>query len=118
MPSAKRGAVRNLRSPRLDSILSSLRVLGDDNNLQTYQAPTKKELLEARRETARLRSDMRASISTDATRPLDIKMLLKRFDVYVHNCTDELSDEHSHIVLSQKPACTFCAAIAAAVVGI
>src|SRR5258708_21093786 len=91
MPSAKRGAVRNLRSPRLDSILSSLRVLGDDNNLQTYQAPTKKELLEARRETARLRSDMRASISTDATRPLDIKMLLKRFDVYVHNYTSASS---------------------------
>jgi hypothetical protein len=45
------------------------------------QAPTKKELLEARRETARMRSDMRASISTDATRPLDIKTLLKRFDV-------------------------------------
>ena len=53
------------------------------DNRRTYQAPTKKELLEARRETARLRSDMRASISTDATRPLDIKMLLKRFDVYV-----------------------------------
>ena len=51
------------------------------NNRRTYQAPTKKELLEARRETARLRSDMRASISTDATRPLDIKTLLKRFDV-------------------------------------
>jgi hypothetical protein len=48
---------------------------------RTYQAPTKRELLEARRETARMRSDMRASISTDATRPLDIKTLLKRFDM-------------------------------------
>lgn len=44
------------------------------------KAPTKKELLEARRETARIRSDMRVSISTEATRPLDIKTLLNRFE--------------------------------------
>ncbi|KAI9511264.1 hypothetical protein F5148DRAFT_1146934 [Russula earlei] len=45
------------------------------------KVPSKKELLEARRETARMRSDMRVSISTEATRPLDIKTLLARFDV-------------------------------------
>jgi hypothetical protein len=78
---AKRGAGRNRRSQRLDSILFSARTLVTSDGGRTYQAPTKKELLEARRETARMRSDMRASISTDATRPLDIKTLLKRFDV-------------------------------------
>ncbi|KAI0260518.1 hypothetical protein BC834DRAFT_973382 [Gloeopeniophorella convolvens] len=46
------------------------------------KAPTKKELLEARRETARMQSDMRAAISTDATHRLDIRTLLKRFDVH------------------------------------
>ncbi|KAH9059332.1 hypothetical protein EDB87DRAFT_1684730 [Lactarius vividus] len=44
------------------------------------QAPTKKELLEARRETARIRSDMRVSIPTGATRPLTINTLLERFE--------------------------------------
>jgi hypothetical protein len=72
------------------------------NNRRTYQAPTKKELLEARRETARLRSDMRASISTDATRPLDIKMLLKRFDVYVHYYTSASSRINTHALLCHR----------------
>ncbi|KAH9007347.1 hypothetical protein EDB86DRAFT_3070076 [Lactarius hatsudake] len=44
------------------------------------KAPTKKELLEARRETARMRSDMRVSIPTEATRPLNITSLLDRFN--------------------------------------
>ncbi|KAH9024774.1 hypothetical protein EDB84DRAFT_1615168 [Lactarius hengduanensis] len=44
------------------------------------KAPTKKELLEARRETARMRSDMRVSITTEATRPLKITSLLDRFN--------------------------------------
>ncbi|KAH8986291.1 hypothetical protein EDB92DRAFT_2116431 [Lactarius akahatsu] len=44
------------------------------------KAPTKKELLEARRETARMRSDMRVSIPTEATRPLKITSLLDRFN--------------------------------------
>ncbi len=47
------------------------------------QALTKKELLETRRETARMRSDMRVSISTEATRPLGIQSLLERFDASV-----------------------------------
>jgi hypothetical protein len=50
------------------------------NNRQTYPAPTKKELLEARHKTVRLQSNTCASISTDAARPLDIKILLKGFD--------------------------------------
>ena len=69
------------KKSKVDSILFSTRTLVTSDGGRTYQAPTKKELLEARRETARMRSDMRASISTDATRPLDIKTLLKRFDV-------------------------------------
>ncbi|KAH9024524.1 hypothetical protein EDB85DRAFT_2181641 [Lactarius pseudohatsudake] len=48
------------------------------------KAPTKKELLEARRETARMRSDMRVSITTEATRPLKITSLLDRFNKPVH----------------------------------
>lgn len=89
------------------------------DNRRTYQAPTKKELLEARRETARLRSDMRASISTDATRPLDIKMLLKRFDVYVPQlCQSIIAYQHLLIALSQKPARTFYATPAVTLVGI
>jgi hypothetical protein len=62
---------------------------------------------------------MRASISTDATRPLDIKMLLKRFDVYVsrlYQCI--IAYQHSCIALSQKPARTFYTTPAVAVVGI
>jgi hypothetical protein len=69
------------KKSKVDSILFSTRTLVTSDGGRAYQAPTKKELLEARRETARMRSDMRASISTDATRPLDIKTLLKRFDV-------------------------------------
>ncbi|KAN0140226.1 hypothetical protein V8E53_002122 [Lactarius tabidus] len=43
------------------------------------KALTKKERLEAHRETARMRSDVRVSISTDATRPLALDTLLDRF---------------------------------------
>ena len=55
------------------------RVLGMVNDGRTYQAPTKKELLETRRETARMKSDLRVSISTEATRPLGVEVLLERF---------------------------------------
>ncbi|KAF8259454.1 hypothetical protein EI94DRAFT_1751504, partial [Lactarius quietus] len=57
---AKRGARRNKRR-------------------SGFSALSKKEQLEARRETARMRSDMRVSISTEATRPIAIDTLLDRF---------------------------------------
>lgn len=89
------------------------------NNWQTYQAPTKKELREARRETARMRSDMRASISTDATRHLDIKDLLKRFDVLVLRLYYYvIASWHLRSASSQKPTCALCTTSAASIVGI
>ena len=51
-------------------------VMVDDG--RTYQAPSKKEQGEAHRETARMRSDMRVSISK-ATRPLGLDTLFDRF---------------------------------------
>ena len=45
---------------------------------RTYQAPSKKEQGETHRETARMRSDMRVSISK-ATRPLGLDTLFDRF---------------------------------------
>jgi hypothetical protein len=88
------------------------------NNWQTCQAPTKKELREARRETARMRSDMRASISTDATRHLDIKDLLKRFDVLVDYYVIAYWYCDLLFTLSQKPTCTFYTTFATSIVGI
>ena len=114
---AQRDVARNRKSPRLDSILSSWVV--PVNDWQTCQAPTKKELREARRETARMRSDMRASISTDATRHLDIKDLLKRFDVLVLQLYYYvIASWHSRSALSQEPTCALCTTSAASIVGI
>jgi hypothetical protein len=61
---------------------------------------------------------MRASISTDATRPLDIKMLLKRFDVYVSQLYQRIIAYQYSRIASQKPARTFYATPSVAVVGI
>ncbi|KAI9448541.1 hypothetical protein H4582DRAFT_2093651 [Lactarius indigo] len=44
------------------------------------KAPTKRERVEARLETARMQSDIRISISTEPTRPLTIDSLLGRFE--------------------------------------
>ncbi|KAI9442008.1 hypothetical protein BJY52DRAFT_1194915, partial [Lactarius psammicola] len=70
------------KKPKVGFRFSSvIRVLVMINDGRTCQAPTKKEQLEARRETARIRSDMRVSIPTEDTRPLDIRTLLDRFGV-------------------------------------
>src|SRR6266702_4600614 len=114
---AKRGAGRNKRSPRSVSVSHLTHVRVTVNDGRTYQAPTKKELLEARRETARMRSDMRVSISTDATRSLDIKTLLERFDVssvslYILRCR-----VGTHVEPLQKATRTRGATTAATLVG-
>ena len=64
---------------------------------RTYQGLTKKERLEAHRETARMRSDVRVSISTDATRPLALDTLLDRFVGSVASISAEMSRVATHV---------------------
>jgi hypothetical protein len=76
---------------------------------RTYQALTKKERLEAHRETARMRSDVRVSISTDATRPLALDTLLDRFVGSVITISAEMSRVGTHVEpLTESPSRDYC----------
>ena len=81
VPSAKgvRQTRRKEKQKKTKVGFSATRVVLTVNDGRTYQALTKKEQLEAQRETARMRSDMRVSISTDATRDLALNTLFDRF---------------------------------------
>ena len=81
MPSAKgvRQTRRKEKQKKTKVGFSATRVVLTVNDGRTYQALTKKEQLEAQRETARMRSDMRVSISTEATRDLALNTLFDRF---------------------------------------